>query len=128
MILFAFIMANKEIVAVRMMREYVPTPNPFSEPFHFYGFGCSVVVGVTITLLQTTLAGQILSPLLSGVLYWTVFDWKLNHEVYDKFDRIGRSSWIDRKLWEWFGKHAERNAVRIKVGSVILLNAIYAIN
>lgn len=128
MICFAFFMASKEVTAVRMMREYVPTPNPFNEPFHFYGFGASVIVAASIFCLQTDVLAFIISPFISSALYWTVFDWKLNHEVYDNYSRIGRTAWVDKNLWQLFGERAERNTVILKITTIILLNLAYAVN
>jgi hypothetical protein len=128
MILYAYVVAYKEATAVRMMRDNVPSPNPFNEPFHFYGYMMAIPTGIAITLLQwvePSISVFILTPLVSMNIYWCVFDWKLNDEVWDKWNRVGESSKFDIQLRKLFKTNVEQKTVMLKVTLYVLLNTTY---
>lgn len=130
MALYAYMVAYKEITAVRMMREYVPTPNPFNEPFHFYGYMMAVPMGIAVTVLQLlhpSWKAFILTPLVSMTIYWAVFNWKLSSEVWGNWKRVGDSSWFDRTLKAIFKEDVETKTVMLQCYSFVLFNALYII-
>ena len=125
MFLFAWFISEKEVVTVKMQREYVPTPNPFNEPFHFYGYGASFIVGFILTVYQREALAFWLTPFTTALVYWMTFNVNLNMGLDWKWNRIGRSSWIDKMLWKRFGKYGERYWFWAALAVVLLLNLTY---
>jgi hypothetical protein len=124
-ILFAVLIANKETVAVRMAREYVPTPNPFNEPFHFYGYSASVVFVILAVLYQQSIEAMVLIAPLSALWYWVAFDYVINTEVFEKWDYVGYTSKIDKWLRRHWGNKAGKRKFWFSVAAIAVLNLIY---
>jgi hypothetical protein len=126
-VLFAWFVGFKEVVFIRAMREYVPINNPYLEPFHAYGFGAVVVPVLLSTIYQGCIAGYVLIPFLSLVLYKLIFDGVIGQEIYNDWKYVGFSAKSDKILRKWFGPKCGLRKVQIGIAAIVILNIIYLV-
>lgn len=105
--------------AVNAMREYVPTPNPYEDPFHTYSFLQAATVTVIISLglfaYETWIWCGVMA-IVCGLWYSLLFDPWLNKGTYKNWDYLGDDSSFDRWFKKKFGKHAgQEKAIFIAV-------------
>jgi hypothetical protein len=123
--IYALFIAHKEVQAIRMIRDYVPTPNPYNEPFHFYGYGAVVVVGLIVTTFQRSWEAALLTPFLSAIIYSVLYDGVIGDEIYNKFTYLGSSSKIDKWFKHKFGVFAGEWKLSLMCFLFVILNLIY---
>lgn len=124
-IAYALFIAHKEVQAIRMIRDYVPTPNPYNEPFHFYGFGASLVITLILTVFQRSWEAVIITPFMCSLYYSVLFDSVIGSEVYNDKYYLGNSSKIDKWLKHKFGVFAGEWKTGIAGFLIVVLNLIY---
>jgi hypothetical protein len=124
-IIFVLFTAHEEVQVIRMMRDYVPKPNPYNEPFHFYGGGASIVPGVLVMMCQNTWLTIALIPFICAMWYWLLFDYVINTEVFEKWDYVGYTSKIDKWLRRHWGNKAGKRKFWFSVAAIAVLNLIY---
>jgi hypothetical protein len=128
MMVYAYVAAYKESVAVRMMRDYVPIPNPYNEPFHFYGITMAAPMCAALfvsQIVQPSIAAFVLTPFVSISIYWAVFSWKLHDEIWDRWNYVGTTAKFDIWLRKKLGTKVEQKVVSIQVSLFVLLNLLY---
>jgi hypothetical protein len=124
-IAYALFIGHKEVQAIRMVRDYVPTPNPYNEPFHFYGYGAAFVVGAVVTLFQQSVEAFIIVPFLVSMWYSMLYDGVIGDEIYDDFTYLGNSSKIDKWFKHKFGVFAGKWKLGVIIFLIVVLNLIY---
>lgn len=120
-ILYAWCSAQQEIPVVKMAKDYVPHGNPYQQPFHFWGWCMTAIVGAILTLFT----GCFLTLFTSALWYSLLFDGWLNLGVGQPFNYIGQTAWIDKKLWALFGKKAPKRKQQITLFLLLNINALY---
>jgi hypothetical protein len=128
MVLYVRFAAWHHTPAVNAMREYVPTPNPYEDPFHFWSW-------FQAALLSLALACGLLSYyewfwcLSFGKLcvawYWLLFDPWLNNGTGKDWDYLGSDAGLDGWLRRNFGKKAGKIKAAIMTLSIILINLLF---
>jgi hypothetical protein len=104
MILFAYSFAHFQEPIIRMIRDYVPTPNPYNFKFHKYGAAVAAVLGLMGALnIMPDIKWSVINLFTNGLCYWLVFDLIIGFEVYDNLFYLGTTSKLD-KLWKGNGK------------------------
>lgn len=109
------------------MREYVPTPNPYEDPFHTYSWLQAFVVALTISLgllAYHSFPWCVVFGVLCALWYWLLFDPWLNKGTYKNWDYLGNDSTIDRWLKKRFGKNGGQIKAIIMVVLIVLINAV----
>ena len=114
--------------AVKAMRDYIPTPNPYEDPFHFWSFGQGVVVSIIIAasmLSYQPWGWCIVSGVLCGLWYSLLFDPWLNKQIPGRnWNYLGNDPGIDRFLKRIFGKHAGEYKFVICGLLIVLINLL----
>lgn len=113
--------------AVNAMREYVPTPNPYEDPFHAYSFLQAAVVALCIVLgllSYQPIAWCIVSGLLSAFYYWLLFDIWLNLGTHKNWDYLGNDPTTDSQLKKWFGNNAGRCKAILLSALIVAINIL----
>jgi hypothetical protein len=138
-IAYSIASALQEIPVIKMARDYVPVGNPYSQPFHLWGWIMTAIVGNILALLHPSFGEAFLSLLLSALWYWLLFDAVVSKAVHDTLFYVGDTSDVDKiikkgttvNIFRWkikipgLGKYAGE----IKAGGCIVLlitlNALY---
>lgn len=113
--------------AVNAMRDYVPTPNPYEDPFHTYSWMQAAVVALCLSLGLLSYehwAWCMMFGFLCAFWYWLLFDPWLNQGTFRKWYYLGLDSSIDRRLKKRFGKKAGKVKAAAMVFIIILINLL----
>jgi hypothetical protein len=112
---------------VNAMREYVPTPNPYENPFHFWSWFQAAIVALSLSLgliSYQPLSWCIVMGVLCAVWYWLLFDPMLNLGTGKSWDYLGSGSTMDRWLKRRFGNNAGEYKAIIMLLLIILINVL----
>ena len=127
MIAFVLFAAWHHAPAVKAFREYVPQPNPYEDPFHFWAAGMAIVFTVALSLGLLSWH-PLLSCIVFGKLafcwYWLLFDITLNEETGKSWDYVRSHKGIDGWLTRKFGNNAGEYKAVAMVVSIVLINVL----
>jgi len=127
MVLYIRFAAWHHSPAVNAMREYVPTPNPYEDPFHTYAWLQAAIVALCISLgllSYDTIWWCIVSGVLSACYYWLLFDVWVNLGTHRSWDYLGKDPSLDRWLRRMFGSRAGEMKAVILVVLIIIINVL----
>lgn len=113
--------------AVNAMRHYVPTPNPYESPFHFWSFWQAFIVSAVISLSILNYYHwfwSLQTAMLCVCWYSLLFDIWLNKGTDKNWDYIGSSSYIDTWLKRKFGVNAGKKKAMMVALTIIKINII----
>lgn len=97
-IAYAFEMAMFQATIIKGMRAYWPVNNPYSKPFHSFGWMMAATVGITLAVLQDAMLLQMASIVASALWYSLVFDIVIGWKVYDNLFYLGDTSGVDNTI------------------------------
>lgn len=126
-IVFAIVAAWHHTPAIKAIREYVPTPNPYEDPFHFWAAGQAIVFAVTLSLgllSYHSFISCVVFGALSFCWYWLLFDPVLNRGTGKNWDYIRTSKGLDGWLTAKFGKRAGEYKAIAMIISIVLINVL----
>ena len=127
MVLYIRFAAWHHAPAVNAMREYVPTPNPYEDPFHTNAWFQAAIVALCISLgllSYHTFWWCIVSGVLSACYYWLLFDIWLNLGTYKNWDYLGQDATLDRLLKKIFGSRAGEWKAIILTALIVIINVL----
>jgi hypothetical protein len=138
-IAYAIASALQEVPVIKMARDYVPHGNPYSQPFHLWGWIMTAIVGNILAILQPSFGEALLSLLLSALWYWLLFDVVVSKAVHDTLFYVGDTSDVDKiikkgatvKIFRWkikipgLGKYAGQIKAGVCLLLIIALNILY---
>lgn len=133
--------ALQEVPVLKMAKDYVPHGNPYSQPFHFWGWIMTAIVGAILSLLQHSIGEGLLSLAFSSLWYWILFDVVVGKEVNDTWFYVGTTSDVDKalrdgttvKVFKWtikipgLGDHAGKIKAAACLGLIAILNVLYQV-
>lgn len=124
MIGFSFVVGSKEAIYLNVMRK-LPYGNPNEKPYHLYGWISAAIFGAVLALFQSGLTAQILTAILSAILYWIFYELPINTSVFGHWNYVGRTAAWDKFLLRTFGLKAELWSVILKAAGVVILNLLF---
>lgn len=127
MILYIRLAAWHHAPAVNAMRDYVPSPNPYEDPFHTNAWIQAMIVALCIALgllSYQPLLWCVVSGMLSAFYYWLLFDVWLNLGTYKSWDYLGNDATLDRWLRRLFSSRAGEMKAVILVIVIVIINIL----
>jgi hypothetical protein len=146
-LLFLFLytkpMAQFQEPVVKGMIDYWPVNNPYTGPFHRFGWQLAAFFGVIVTLLHAgvlivahtyglcnlwALCTCLFTPALCAIWHWKVFDEAIGGRVYNKVDYIGSSSRLDKWLIKKYGEDAGDKKDMYCLDAIVALNILFIVS
>jgi hypothetical protein len=113
--------------AVNAMREYVPTPNPYEDPFHTNSWFQAAIVALSLSLGLLSYqhwSWCIVFGFNCAFLYWLLFDIWINRGTHKTWNYLGHDPSLDRWLRKLFGTRAGEMKAIILVVLIIISNIL----
>jgi hypothetical protein len=136
-------MARFQTPIVKGMIDYwPPVGNPYTEPFHRYGWQLAFCFGFFLLLFHASIIlccflSNVCSmhafytipftPVLCMLWHWKVFDEEMGSALHNNRFFIGSSSKLDKKLIKKYGADAGEKKDRLSLEAIAILNVIYLV-